>query len=492
MRKGAAWIAATRLVMSLLGLASMLILARILTPADFGLVAIAMTASQIVLALTELSLSQALVQHRNPLEVHYHTAFTLNLLRAAIVALIVIAISGPAATFYGEPRLAPLLVVVGASTLVTGLINPKLVVFSRNLVFWQDFVLRGSDKAVGFVVALVVAFVWRSYWALVIGVIAGQFTSLILSYVLIPYRPNVRLSEWRGLMSFSVWLTLGQAVNTLNWRLDQLVVGYLLGSAQLGYYTVGDRLAVLPTREVTAPLVQAAFPGFTKLVDDPDRLRRGYQRVQSVLTAAALPIGVGFAVVAEPLVLLAMGPEWRPAAIVIQFLASIFAIQTLASTVQPLALALGETRVLFWRSLITLSIRVPLIIAGLIMGGLVGLLWARCASGIIAIWINMILVRQLAGLSVREQIAVNIRSLVSVAIMALSVYLIGYAFGLNEAEVSLFAKACAMIAGGVVIYPAVLWLLWRLAGYPQGPEHEGMAVIWRVLAIIRRKPSKTA
>ena len=74
-------------------------------------------------------------------------------------------------------------------------------------------------------------------------------------------------------MSFSIWVGLGQAVNTINWRFDQLLAGYMLGNAQLGYYSVGDRLAVLPTREATQPVAQAVFPGFARLADDPPRLR---------------------------------------------------------------------------------------------------------------------------------------------------------------------------------------------------------------------------
>ena len=92
-------------------------------------------------------------------------------------------------------------------------------------------------------------------------------------------------------MSFSIWVGLGQAVNTLNWRFDQLVLGYFLGNTALGYYSVGARLASLPTKEATRPVAAAAFPGFAKLAHDPERLRRAYQRAQSALMVVALPVG---------------------------------------------------------------------------------------------------------------------------------------------------------------------------------------------------------
>ncbi len=484
--RGATWIAASRVLISFIGLANTLVLARLLTPDDFGLVAIALSVSAIVLAVTELSLAQALVQHRDPSDAHYNTAFTLNMMRAAAVGLIVLALSQPMADFYDDPRLVPLFAAIAVSSLIIGAINPKLAAMSRGLVFWQEFATRSSDKFAGFVVALVVALVWQSYWALILGVLAGQLTSMILSYIIIPFRPRLQLAKWRDLMSFSVWVGLGQAVNTINWRFDQLVLGYFLGNSELGFYAVGDRLAVLPTREATQPVAQAVFPGFARLADDPQRLRSGYQRAQSALMFVSLPIGVGFAVTAEPLVLLAMGEQWLPSVIVIQFLASVFAVQTIASTVQPLAMGLGQSRILFYRSLLNFAIRVPLTLIGLLTGGLLGLLVARCAAGTIGIGIDMTLVRRLIGLSYVEQLSVNVRSLVAVAVMAVAAHVAGLPFDGTDWS-TLVLKAGAMIVTGFVVYPSGVFLLWSLFGRPEGPEHDALRFAGKGVAAVRRR-----
>ncbi len=480
------WIAASRVVISLVGLANTLVLARLLTPEDFGLVAIAMSVSMIVMAITELSLSQALVQNRDPNDAHYHTAFTLNLIRSAVVGVLVFALSVPAAAFYDDDRLVALFMAIAASALIVGAFNPKLTAMSRDLIFWQEFATRSSDKVVGFIVALIVALVWRSYWALMIGVLAGQLTTLIMSYVIVPFRPRLRLTKWRELISFSIWVGLGQAVNTINSRFDHLVLGYLLGNTQLGYYSVGDRLAVLPTREATQPVAQAVFPGFAKMADDPQRLRRAYQRAQSILTAVALPIGVGFAVAAEPVVLLVLGEQWLPSVMVIQFLASIFAVQTLATTVQPLAMGLGETRLLFDRSLISLVIRVPLTLIGLLTGGLVGLLWSRCVSGLIGLLINMVFVRRLIDLTLVQQLAVNARSLIGVAIMAIAVHVAGLPFDGTDAG-TLALKTLVMVATGAIVYPVSVLGLWVLWKKPEGPEHDAFKFARAGLSALRRR-----
>ena len=482
--RGATWIAASRVVISLIGLANTLVLARLLVPDDFGLVAIAISVSAIVTSMTELSLAQALVQHRHPTDSHYNTAFTLNFLRAAIVATVLAGVGYPAAALYDDPRLVAVFLALAVSTLVVGAINPRLAKMSRDLVFWQDFATRSADKLVGFLVAVAVALIWRSYWALILGIVAGQATSLVLSYVIQPYRPRWDTSKWRDLMSFSIWVGLGQAVNTINWRFDQLALGYFLGNTALGYYSVGDRLAVIPTREATQPVAQAVFPGFAKLSGEPERLTRGYQRAQSVLMMVALPVGVGLAVAAEPLVLLALGEQWLPAVIVIRFLAGIFALQTVASMVQPLAMGMGRSKILFNRSLVNLSIRVPLTLLGLLTGGFLGLLIGRSAAALIGIGVNLYLVQTILGLSVWRQVAVNWRSLGAAAVMAVAVYVAGSQFG--EGGLPLQAlKAAAMIGTGAVVYPLAVLVLWLVAGRPEGPEREAIGGARKAVAKVR-------
>lgn len=145
---------------------------------------------------------------------------------------------------------------------------------------------------------------------------------------------------------------MAQPVNTLNWRFDHLVIGYFLGNVPLGYYSVGDNLTASPTRAAITPVAQTLFPAMARLTGDVQHLRQAYQRAQSLMLAVALPLGCGFAIVAEPLVLLTMGEKWSHAITIIQLLAAIFALQTLSSAVQPLAMAMGQTRMLFNRDLV--------------------------------------------------------------------------------------------------------------------------------------------
>jgi O-antigen/teichoic acid export membrane protein len=473
LKKGAAWIAASRALVNLLGFANAFLLARYLDPSDFGLVAIATTITTVIASVTELSLASALIQHKDPSEDHFHSAFTLNLARSILIAMVMLIVAAPVSTLYKDPRLLPVFFAIAIGTVLTGMSNPKLIVLSRGLVFWQEFATAVTQKLIGFLAAAVIAILFRSYWALVAGVISTQFAGLILSYLVVSYRPRFVVNRFRELFGFSVWISLAQAVNTLNWRFDHLIVGYFLGNTALGYYSVGDNLSVLPTREATTPIAQTLFPAFAMLRDEPARLRAAYQRGQSLLCTVALPVGFGFALIARPLVLVSMGARWEPAIFIIELLSGTLAIQTLASSVQPLAMALGLTRSLFNRDLVNLVMRIPLVILGYKFAGLPGIVIARCVSGVTSTLINMLMIKRLLDLSIGIQLRANARTFIATLFMLLTGGpLMFFLRSISFTKSAYIVDIGTSIICGSLIYSGSIYVLWVVAGRPSGPETE--------------------
>lgn len=474
--RGSVWISASRAIINVLGVVSTIVMARLLVPADFGLVAIGTTMLAILAAVTNLSLSQALVHQVAPTPEHFGTAWTLNAARGLVIGGI-FAASGPlAASFYQDHRLAAVMYWLGFSVFLSGLTNPRRIMLQKELVFWQDFVLNVSQKVVALSASLLVAYLYRSYWALVAGIVAAQFTNIAVSYTVLPYRPRLTLKHSRELWSFSLWLTLSQAINTVNWRFDQLLIGKFLSKDALGYYTVGDNLSSLPSREATLPLTQTLFPAFAALRDDRTRLISAYQRAQAMVTAVALPVGVGVALLARPLILVLMGEKWLPASFVIEVLASVFALQTLGTAAQPLAMSQGATRVLFVRDCQLFAVRVPIIGLGMVLGGLYGVLMARVVTGVIAIGFNLFLVRRLIGLGIRSQLSANVRAITAVLGMVLAVKSIG--------PIVEQAPWLYIVAGGLVgacTYLLLTMALWAIARRPSGPETELLRLGRRLL-----------
>lgn len=483
--KGSLWISLSRLIVNALGTLSTIVMAWYLSPSDFGVVALATSMLMIVNTVTDISLAQALIRHKDPQASHFDAAWTLGVSRGLLLCLVFALGAEPIAFAFHEPRLSGVMTALGFSLLLTGLLNPRLIVFQRQLIFSQEFLLNVSQKAAGLMAALAVAITYHSYWALVTGTLVAQATRVIVSYWIIPYRPRVTFQHIREFFGFSAWITAGQIVNTLNWRFDHLMIGKLLGGTPLGYYTFGDELAKLPTAELTTPLTQTVYPSFSAIRDNPARLAAAYQRVQTLVTAIALPAGIGVAVIAEPLVRLVLGEKWLPVIFIIQGLAAIYAVQTLGSLVQPLGMATGHTKMLFWRSTQMFFLRVPIIFAGLFFFGLKGAVLCRIFTGLFAAVVNMILVRRIIGVTVVRQVSANMRALASAAVMGGAVTLASSQINFAHDKLALASQLGGLIALGALVYCSSTLALWWSMKKPSGPEMEIQVVFGKLLAKVR-------
>lgn len=474
---GAGWMGASRLAVNALGFVSTVVLARLLTPDDFGLVALGMAMILLMSAITDTSLASALVQHDDPGEDHCNTIFTMGVVRGFLAAAIFAAAAIPLASLFDEPRLVNVMYVLSITLVVSGFANPRSILLTRQLIFWQQFMLQVSKKLTQLLVAVVLALIYQSYWALILGTVIGQAVSVLLSYCVLPYRPRLGLKHARDLLGFSVWLTLGSIVRTANWRIDHLLIGGFLGRPALGHYSMGSNLAAMPTQEVTTPLFATLFPAFTHVTDSNERLVRNYRRAQSTVTCVVLPLGVGAALIADPLIPMLLGEKWRPAVFVVQMLSAVFALQTIGSLAQPLAMATGHTRMLFVRDMQNFALRVPLIVLGMFVAGLPGILWARALTGSIAIGFNMAVVRSITGLGFKEQSADNLRALAAAAVMTGGVLLVHGQLPARLSWQGQLLEVVSLIALGAVLYVGSLAAFWFAAKMPDGPEKEVMQIL---------------
>ena len=480
MLKGSLWVSAGRIADNVLSFVTTIVLARLLLPSDFGLVALAASTLAIMTAVTEMPVAWALISKKDVAEELYHTAWTISATRGLVLAAAFSLLSWPMSLVYAEPRLVPVMCAMSAGLILTGMHNLRLTMMQKQLIFWQGVALIVVKAAVTAVVSIGIAIVYRSYWALVAGAIAGQLASTILSYSMFPFRPRLSFRNASELLSFSIWLTFNQAIGTLNQRLDHLLIGAVLGRAELGYYSVGSNLAVAPSREAVRPIGHTLFPALAAVADDPERLRRGYQRAQALVTAIALPAGLGFALVADPTVRLALGEKWVLAIGVIQVVGAYYAFATLGSLVGPVAIAKGATQLLFRRSLQALIVRIPIILVGMYFWGFLGLLYGSAVAGMLIIAINMRTVSSLIDLPVIRQLAANGRTLAAAISMAAAVIAMQRIWPAAPDTRALAVSLVISIIGGGITYLSAMLLLWVAAGRPGGPETEALELAGKI------------
>ena len=212
MANGAAWMVLLRFVERGIGVVSTIILARMLVPADFGVVAMAMSVYGALEIMTSFSFDLALIQNRKATDAHYDTAWTFNVLFGLFLLLGLLALAWPTAEFYADARVGPVMMWLGVAALVRGFENIGVIQFQRDLNLVQEFKLGLARKVVGFMVTISFALAWQSYWALIAGIMAQRVTGLVMSYVLHPYRPRFSLAAKGELLEFTKWLALNNVV----------------------------------------------------------------------------------------------------------------------------------------------------------------------------------------------------------------------------------------------------------------------------------------
>lgn len=488
LRKGAAWIVAARIFMVGALMAHTVILARLLTPEAFGLAAIATTIAAIVEMATKQSLTSALVQLPKVTREHIDTAFTLNLVRGVLMGAVIFMLAWPMALVYDNEQVTPMLLALGVSTSMLGISNPNLYILTRNLEFWQEFARVVFERTAMLAAAIPIAYFYHSHWAIIAGVAAGQLSLIVSSFIFVPYRPSLTFARTRELLSFSIWVSLSQLLQATVSRMDDLLVGYFLGTGPLGVLTVAGRLADMPTKETSMPLLRTAFPGFAKVGSNKDKLRPAYQRVQGMIFLLSFPAAVGLALVAEPVVLLFLGEKWRDGIIVVQLLAGAAGLNAMASTVGPLAMSQGETRRLFIRTLTNTGLRLPMVLTGLLSYGLIGLLVAKIVHAFTSITVNMNLVRGMIGLTIFEQISANGRTIISTLAMAGVLLVTNQYLSLDGDIISLAIELAAKIAIGGATFLTVLFGLWSLAKRPEGCESEMIRMLPGIGGRFQKRP----
>lgn len=468
MAVGAVWMVLFKLVERSIGLVSTVILARVLMPADFGLVAMATSIIAVLELLGAFNFDVALIQNANAERRHYDTAWTFNVLFGLTCAALLFAISSPMAAFYNESRLQPVMCWLALTTLIGGFENIGVVAFRKNMQFDKEFRFLLAKKLIAFSVTVTLALLLRSYWALVAGMLTSRIAGVSISYLSQPYRPKLSLAARGELFHFSSWLMLTNILSFLVHRSSDFIVGKMVGPRGLGLYNLAYEISNLPTTELVAPINRAVFPGYARLASDLEALKKSFVEVAGMIAVFAVPAGVGLAAVAQPLVAVMLGDKWVDAVPMIQILAFYGVIGALQSNTGPVYMSQGKPRLLTLTSAIHVAILMPLMVWGLNSAGVLGAAWAYLASAMIHMPINLLIVAKQLKMRMREYVGAILRPLMAASLMYGMVYLLeAY---LLQAEVAAWLRLLAEVLAGAVAFTCSLLAAWAVAGFPAGAE----------------------
>jgi O-antigen/teichoic acid export membrane protein len=479
---GTGWVIAWRFISRNLGLLSTLILVRLLRPEDFGLVALATGFANTVEALSEIGVQDALVREPVADRDVYDTGFGLNLIRGGITAALILAIAWPTAAFFSEPRLVYVMLALGAAMFMSGFFNIGFVEFRRNLNYQKEFNLSVVSRLVMVLCTVTAAVIWRSYWALIFGVIMNRLCVVTLSYIMCAWRPRVSLRAWRRLIGFSAWSWVGTILIQIRDRGDSVIISRVLGTAQFGVFAIGSELGTLPFTELGEPLGRALFSGFALLHRDAGNPKALYLTAVEFAFALILPAGIGISMVADPMVRLILGTQWLAAVPVIQIIAITGTLSIFSLFSNMFLSASGHVREAVVLSTVSVLIRLPLMIALVLVWGLTGA--ALTFAIALAIDQALLLYRTAHRMSIgiMDLVSRVWRAVAASLTMIACLSVLGWAWtGTPDAPVGTAAADLATrCLTGAIAYAAALLLVWLLAGRPDGVER------WLLTTILDR------
>lgn len=486
---GALWMVALRFIERGIGFVSTLVLARLLVPADFGLVAMAMTVYAFVEIAGYFGFDLALLRDKDAPREAYDSAWTLYVLHGVVAFVVVLGLAWPCAHFFGDDRLIPMMAALGLMALVQGFDNIGTVYFRKEFEFGTEFRMMLYRKLISFAVTVGLAFWWRNHWALIGGMAAQRLAGTVLSYTMHPYRPRFNLSHAKALFGFSGWIVVARLMEYAKSRGPDFVIGRTLDSAALGLYRLSLELATLPTSELMVPILRAVFPGYAAVAHDRGALAKAFLRVQGSILLVTLPIGLCIVLMAEAVVQALLGAKWMAAVDLIR----VFGLYGCVSMVQLTSYAifevLGMPQRSVWLRVIENALLLPSVVLVLLWGGgLIGVAWCWLAVQVVLVPVAAAFIHRLLPLSLWERLAVLWRPLLGALVMTPVVLLAQQHWTLDGSSLRAFAVLLGLGALGVMTFAATVALAWFLGGRAPGPE-SGLVDLVRSKLVNRRTPT---
>lgn len=466
---GAFWTVGMRFGVRGLGVISIIILARILVPEDFGIVAKASMIASFLELITRFGLEAALIQNQAATNEHYDTVWTVHAIRGAIIAAVLVLVAYPAADFFREAALGEVLFVYALAALIRGFINIGTVDFQKDLEFHKDFRFNLYGKLVGFVTTIIIAIIWQTYWAFAIGVLAAALTKLATSFVMSSYRPGFSLAQWRSLFDFSKWVFTAGLINAVSDKLDTFILSRFSTTETVGQYTVAKEISGIASTEVAMPIARATMPGLSKLNSDQDEYRSTYTASMLVLLFIVVPTAVGISAVSEPLTALVLGQKWMAAAPFIEILAFFGIARAVFAISKSAYVSSGRIDVFAKLTIVHLILRVLLLSAGYYWGGVTGLAWGVLIAAVLQMFVTSAAQHFLALLHVGELLRHIWRVLAAAATMYICLKVIWPLVHTFADELHVLALL-SEVTFGATVYFVTLSLFWLVSRDWQGPE----------------------
>jgi len=398
---GLKWTSASTMGRRLLGLAANIVFARLLAPADFGLVAMAGVMLGFVDIFKDLGTGAALVREKDPRPGLLSSVFWLNCGFGLAMTLIMLALSPLVAAFYQEPRVQPVIAVMALSFFVSSLSIVHTSVLTREMAFERLAKVELAASVLSYAIGIGAALLGHGVWSLVYQVIANAALGTLFTWTASRWRPQLLFawSEIRGITGYSLNLAGYNIFYYFAQNLDNLLIGRFLGTEALGLYDLAYKLMTFPMQAISAVFGRVMMPYYARAQDDLPRFRQAFLRVGGAIAFVTFPMMFGLLALREHFVFAVFGAAWAPVIPLLAMFAPLAAIRSVLTTTGSIYIATGHTGLqLRWGVLSNL-----IVFAGLAAGlkwGIVGVAAGFTLTSLLLLYPNLAIPFRLIGMKV--------------------------------------------------------------------------------------------
>jgi len=385
--KGISWIGAFRIVTRIISFARTALLARLLTPRDFGVFGIATLVLSFLEIVTETGINIILVQKKENINEFINTAWVTSIIRGVLISIFIIVLTPFIAGFFNDTSAVLMLYVISVVPLIRGFINPSITKFIKDLEFKKEFMYRTSIFFVESVVSLGIVFYSQSVIGLAFGLICGAFFEVILSFIVVRPRPQFIFDKDKlfDVLGKGKWLTATGIFQYLYQNIDDIVVAKMVNVSTFGIYDMAYRISMLPITEISDVIGRVTFPVFVHMNTEIERLRTAFLKSFILTAAIVIPIGLIFYIFSKEIVLLLLGSQWIQASEILKVLALFGVIRALTQTAVPVLYAINKQDIMTKISILNFLIIAIVIFPTVSAYGVIGAAYAAVISHLLAV-----------------------------------------------------------------------------------------------------------
>jgi O-antigen/teichoic acid export membrane protein len=456
--KGFFWSVTQTWGMQVISFATFLALSRLLEPKAFGLVAMASVFTSFIEIFVDQGFSDAIVQRKELEPEHLDTAFWTSLLSGILLATIAIAAARPIAALFHEPQLVGVVSWLSLSLLIDAFSTTQKGILRREIAFKSLTTRSLASALVGGIVGVTMAIYGFGVWSLVVQTLVQSLVGTLVLWRVTNWLPRFRFSQkhFHDLFNFALNVVGIKILEFVNRRSDDFLIGYFLGSIALGYYTVAYRILLVMIMLLTGVTTQVAFPTFSRMQNEPQRMRSAFYKVTQYTSLIAFPVFLAVGALAPELVMILFGSKWSASAPVMQVLSLIGILLSVSYFNNSVIKATGKPDWLLKIMLITSICNVIgfLLVVRL---GIVSVATVFVIVGYLLFPISLWLVHKLIQINLTTYLVQFLPPIISSLVMVAAIFAVKSVTG----EMELYLRLLIYISTGFISYSIMLILTAR-------------------------------